>query len=200
MFKKSLPVLFVVGLVVLAFPLMVAARGGQPPADAPLYGADSSVTNGSAWRGGGQRGGWLTGGVSLVDATAQATGMAVEDVVAALQSGQTYADLAGEAGVTLQDIVDVVISVRADALAQAVVDGRFTQEQADLMLATMAEDLLARLNEPWTSQGAGNGYMLDGTQPSDGTGYRGGNARGMGQRGTMANRSMLNSEECPYTQ
>ncbi|MBN1919697.1 MAG: hypothetical protein JW892_00510 [Anaerolineae bacterium] len=189
MLKKSLPVLLVVGLLALSFPLMVAAQGGQPPATAPRAAQalpGNALQSGMAMRGA-QRGGWLTGGVSLVDATAQATGMTVTEVIAALQEGQTYADIAVEAGITPQAIVDVVLEVRAEALAQAVSEGRFTQEQADTMLATMATDLLAQLNAPWEARGATNGAALAGAQPQNGSGYRGGNAgaRGQGAVGTQ---------------
>lgn len=198
MLKKGLLTVVVVSMLALAVPTLVAAKGGQPPAQAPRSGASTGTGNASASRGA-QQGGWLTGGVSLVDATAEATGMAVTDVVAALQSGQTYADLAAQAGVTLQNIADVVLAVRAEALAQAVADGRFTQAQADTMLAQMATDLLVQLQAPWTAQGAGNGYQLDGTQPLDGSGYRGGNdAAGKGNGRT--DRPMLNAADCLNTQ
>lgn len=183
MLKKSLPVLLVVGLLALSFPLMVAAQGGQPPATAPR--AAQAASSGMAMRGA-QRGGWLTGGVSLVDATAQATGLTATEVIAALQEGQTYADIAAEAGVTPQAIVDVMLEVRADALAQAVSEGRLTQEQADTMLATMATDLLAQLNAPWEARGMTNGATLAGAQPQDGSGYRGGNAGTRGRGATSA--------------
>jgi hypothetical protein len=194
MLKKSLLIVVVVSLLVLAVPTIVAAQGGRPPAQAARSGAGTGTGNASAWRGA-QQGGWLTGGVSLVDATAEATGMAVTDVVAALQSGQTYADLAAQAGISLQDIVDVVLAVRADALAQAVADGRFTQAEADALLAQMAEDLLEQLNGAWEMQGAGYGYQLDGTQPLDGSGYRGGNGA-TGRGNAPADRPMYNAADC----
>lgn len=189
MVKKSLLVLGMISVLALAFPLLVAAQGGQPPATAPRQG--QTAASAMAWRGA-QRGGWLTGGVSLVEATAQATGLTVAEVIAALEGGQTYADIAAEAGVTPQAIVDVVLEVRAAALAQAVAEGRFTQEQMDTMLATMAADLLAQLNAPWEPQGAGNGAALDGSQLQSGTAYHGGNLQGRGQRG--------NAEVCPALQ
>jgi len=194
MLKKSLPVLLVVGLLALSFPLMVAAQGGQPPAAAPraAQATDSPLASGMAMRGA-QRGGWLTGGVSLVDATAQVTGLTVAEVIAALQEGQTYADIATEAGVSPQAIVDVMLEVRADALAQAVSEGRLTQEQADAMLATMATDLLAQVNAPWEAKGAGNGAALTGAQPQDGSGYRGGNTGTRGQGAGRGNAGRSNA-------
>lgn len=189
MLKKAFPVMLVLGVLMLAFPLLVAAQGGQPPAAAPRAG--QATTSGAAWRGA-QRGGWLTGGVSLVDATAQATGLTTAEVIAALQGGQTYADIAASAGIAPQAIVDVILDVRAAALAQAVADGRFTQEQADTMLATMATDLLAQLSAPWEAKGAGNGYALEGAQPRNGAGYRGGNVQGRGQQRGAASVNCLN--------
>lgn len=184
MLKKVLSLVLVLGVLMLAFPLAVAAQGGKPPVTALR--TAPAPTGGAAGRGA-QRGGWLTGGVSLVDATAQATGLTVVEVIAALRSGQTYADIAASAGIAPQAIVDVILEVRAAALAQAVSEGRFTQEQVDTMLATMATELLAQLRAPWEAKGAGNGYALEGAQPQNGAGYRGGSVQGRGQsRGTGA--------------
>lgn len=191
--KKGLLVVLAVGLLSLAVPVIVAAKGGQPPAQAPRTSESSIMNSGSALRGA-QRGGWLNGGLSLVDATAEAAGMEVTKVVTALQNGATYADLADA-----QAIVDVMLSVRSEALAQAVADGRFTQEQVDTMLAKMATDLLDQVKEPWVAQGAGNGTLLDGTQPLDGSGYRGSSSaqsKGSGR----TDRPMLDTEDCPYGQ
>lgn len=148
MLKKSLSIVLLVASVLLVFPLVVNAQQGQPPAETPLY------QGGRGRRGGGN--GWMGGGVSLVEATAQATGLSVEDVVAALQSGQSFADIASGAGVTLEAIADVAVAQRAEALKQAVAEGRFTQEQADTMLASMKEHLLEKLNAEWTAGGMGN--------------------------------------------
>ncbi|HQI87379.1 MAG TPA: hypothetical protein PKV20_22655, partial [Anaerolineae bacterium] len=106
----------------------------------------------------------------------------VEDVIAALQGGQSFADIATGAGVTLETIADVAVAQRAEALKQAVAEGRFTQEQADTMLASMKEHLLEQLNAEWTAGGMGN--------PSGGQGMRG----GRGGRGVRPN---YNPETCP---
>jgi hypothetical protein len=159
MLKKMLPVVVLVGLLTLAFPVFVAAQAGDSPAAAPKMG----MTAGSGFANrGAQRGGWLTVGVSMVDAAAEALGMEVADVVAALKEGKTFAKLADEQGVNPQAIVDVMIDSRSEALAQAVADGRLTQEQADEMLARMANDLPERLESEHAPRGAGNGYALEG--------------------------------------
>ena len=164
MLKKGLSIVLLVASVLLVFPLAVSAQQGQPPAQAPLYGG------GYGRRGGG---GWMGGGMSLVEAAAEATGLAVEDVVAALQSGQSYADIPSGAGVTLQAIVDVAVAARAEALAGAVAEGRFTQEQADTMLASMAEHLLEQLNAEWAAGGISGRFGGQGMSRGRG-GKRGG--------------------------
>ena len=183
MLKKGLPVLALTGLLLLAFPMVVAAQGGQPPADAPRYGSGTFS---------GGRGGWMGGGVSLVEATATATGEDVADIVAALQDGQSYAEIADAAGITLQDIVDVMVAARAEALKAAVAEGRFTQEQADTMLASMEAHLLDQLNETWTAGGTGTRY-------GGSTQLGSGSMRGRGGRGSQTDRPMYryDPENCP---
>jgi len=181
MLKKSLAIVVLVASVLLAFPLVAGAQEGEPPAEVPFF------------QGGrGQRGGhgWMGGGISLVEAAAEATGLAVEDVVAALQEGQSYADIASGAGVSLQAIVDVAVAQRAAALEEAVAEGRFTQEQADTMLASMAEHLLEQLNAEWTAGGMGKRYGAQGTPQTNGTSRGRGGMRG-------GNRMNYNPETCP---
>jgi hypothetical protein len=172
MMKKGLSILLLVASVLLIFPLVVSAQQGQPPAEASLYG-------GYGRRGGGD---WMGGEMSLVEATAEATGLSVADVATALQSGQSYADIASGAGVTLQAVLDVAVAERAAALAAAVADGRFTQEQVDTMLASMAEHLLDQLNAEWTVSGAGSGYSGQGMPQSNGMSRGRGGMRGGGTR------------------
>ena len=187
MLKKSLPILAVMGLL-LTFPVVVAAKGRQPPVDAPRYGSETMTGVGAGMR----SGGWIGGGISLVEATAEAAGEDVTDIIAALQSGDTYADIASVAGITLQDIVDTAVAARADALADAVATGRFTQEQADAMLDAMEENLLEQLNTPWTAEGSGSRYNGS-TQQANG---------GMRGRGTQTERPMYryDPETCPAQQ
>ncbi len=187
MLKKSLPIMLLVGLLVLVFPLVVAAQGGRPPVTGPRFGLEAAGD--MAWQGA-QRGGWHAGSFSLTDATAQVTGLTVEEVIAALQDGQTFADIAASAGVTSQVIADVLLEARAEALTQAVSDGRFTQEQADTMLETMSTHLLERLDTAWEPRGPDSGYALNGVRPQNGGGMEPG--RGL-HRGAGAG-------DCPNVQ
>jgi len=177
--RKSLYV--VLGIVSLLAVLLGAvgvayAQGPQPPlGDRPF------CNDGSCDCDGRMAGGLSFGmrGFSLVDATAEATGLTVDEVIAALQAGQTFAQIAEEQGVDPQAIVDAFLADRQAVLEQAVADGRLTQEQADEMLAEMTEHVSERLDETWTPQSFGGGRMgrsgsQGGAQPGTGTGLRGG--------------------------
>jgi citrate lyase alpha subunit len=106
--------------------------------------------------------GWGMRGFSLVDATAEATGLTVDEVIAALQEGQTFAQIAEAQGVDPQAIADAFLADREAALAEAVNEGRLTQEQADQMLEQMAEHVSEHLEQPWTPRSFGGGRMGQG--------------------------------------
>lgn len=93
---------------------------------------------------------------SLIAMAAEQLDMTVDELVAALQDGETtIADLAAAQGVDPQAIVDAYIAGRQEFLAEAVADGRITQEQADLMLEHMEEMALARVNGTFPSGAPG---------------------------------------------
>ena len=130
------------------------AQGPQPPVgDRPFYGSGDHT--------GQTAGGWGRGrhGSSLVDLTAEVTGLTQDEVIAALQEGQTPAQIAEAQGVEAQSIVDAFLADRKVALEQAVADGRLTQEQVDLMLDNMSEHLSERVAQPWTPHSFGAGRM-----------------------------------------
>ena len=172
MLKKVLPVLFVLGILALALPLGVAAYSGYGPEDGERLAMGAGL---------GGPGGWRGGGVSLVDATAQATGLSEDAVIAALESGETFAAIAEDAGVSPQEIVDVVIAARSAGIQAAVDDGRITQEQADEMLSEMADHLLDQLQQPWTpNEGYGAGRRF-GRGMGHGSGAPAGRGQGRGR-------------------
>jgi len=76
---------------------------------------------------------------SLVGIAAEQLGLTVAELRIELASGKSIADVAGEQGVSTQAIVDAFLAERQEWLSQAVEDGRLTQEQADTMMAHMAE-------------------------------------------------------------
>jgi hypothetical protein len=134
------------------------------------------------WAARGMRSGWGMHGSSLVAAVADALDTTVEQVVAELADGISVAQLALNHNVQPQAIVDAFLAGRAEALQEAVADGRITQEQADAMLEHMAESIAERINEPWTGGGGcANGTMGQGGR--QGGGMRGGAGNAMPQRG-----------------
>jgi hypothetical protein len=158
-------------LVVLMGSVGVAyAQGPQPPvAERPFYRSDTCDGSGSHGPAGRMGGGmvWGMSDFSLVDATAEVTGLTVDEVVAFLEEGQTFAEIAEAQGVTPQAIVDAFLADREAALEQAVADGRLTQEQADQMLEEMAEHVSEHLEQPWTS------HSFDGDRMGQGSFGRG---------------------------
>jgi len=97
-----------------------------------------------------------------VDATAEATGLTVDEVIAALQEGQTFAQIAEAQGVDPQAIADAFLADREAALAEAVNEGRLTQEQADQMLEEMTEHVSEHLEQSWTPRSFEGGRMGQG--------------------------------------
>jgi uncharacterized protein (DUF433 family) len=98
----------------------------------------------------------------LAEVVAEATGLTTEEVIAALQDGQSVTDIAEAAGVELQTIADALIEQQAARLEEAVEAGRLTQEQADEMLAEMSEHILEQLEQGHPSGGRMGGLPQGG--------------------------------------
>ncbi|RPI48142.1 MAG: hypothetical protein EHM56_14110 [Chloroflexi bacterium] len=123
-------------------------------------------------------GGMMAGSQSsLLSVAAEELGLTVEELTAELQDGKTIADVASENGVEPQAVVDAFVAQRADWLAQAVADGRISQEQADWMLEHMQEQVLEHLDTPFSGTGQPGGCF--GGQPG-GSWHRGGGMMGPG--------------------
>jgi|GEM_PF-1060827 len=100
---------------------------------------------------GGERGGpgGIGRGASLVT-IAGVLGISEAELQSALQAGQTVADLATEKSIDLQMVIDALVAEQQTQLAQAVTDGRLTQEQADARLAKLQEELPTQLSTVFT--------------------------------------------------
>jgi hypothetical protein len=96
------------------------------------------------------------------EALAKALDMTVDELNAALQSGKTVAEIAEEKGISTEDLQQAMLDAHAEVLAQAVKDGKLTQEQADQMLEYMKAN---------PGMGWGYGYRMG---PGMMNGYRGG--------------------------
>jgi hypothetical protein len=109
---------------------------------------------------------------SLMAMAAEQLGMTVQELWGQLQDGATIADIASTQGVDPQAIADAYVAQRREFLAQAVEDGRLTQERADWMLEHMDEEVMEHLTEPFSAGGQGPGgcwgEMQDGFQGGPG--------------------------------
>ena len=115
---------------------------------------------------------------SLLAVAAGKLGLTVQDLWDQLQDGGSIADLASAQGLDPQAIADEFVAQRAEALSQAVEDGRITQERADWMLAHMEEEVMEHLTEPFPMGAQGPGGCWRGTQD----GFQGGSRMRPGGR------------------
>ncbi|WP_100499284.1 hypothetical protein [Geodermatophilus chilensis] len=85
-------------------------------------------------------------GVGLA-AAAEALGMGEEDLRTALEAdGATLAQVAEDQGVAVDTVVQALVQAEQERIAQAVADGRITQEQADERLADLEQRVTDRVN------------------------------------------------------
>jgi hypothetical protein len=144
-------------VALLALVVLAQVAGAQTPPGRPNPGPGYSTMprNGTGpMSGAGMMG---ASADSLLAVVAEQVQMTQADLVAVLQTGKTMAQVAADHNVAVATIVDAFIAPRAAQLAQRVANGQLTQAQADTMLAAMRTNITARLNQPWTAQGAGMG-------------------------------------------
>ncbi len=95
-------------------------------------------------------------------ALAKQLGLTTDELTAQIQSGKTLAQIAQEKGVSTKDLAATMETAMKDGLAQAVKDGKLTQEQADLMLQHMAgqyEWMITNMSAGMLGTGSGGGMM-----------------------------------------
>ena len=146
---------------------VVFAQASQPTA------TPTAVGNGFGMRGN-------RGGGPIHDYVEQALalklGLTQAQVEDALTTGKTMYQLALDNGIAEANVPALLSEVHKTAFDKAVADGVLTQAQADLMLQRMTANGFDPANCP-----------MDGQQPADGTGFRGGRGGGMmGGRGNLA--------------
>ncbi len=81
------------------------------------------------------------GGMGRFDdgVAAQVLGLSTDELREQLRSGKTLAEVAADQGVERQTLVDALVASATERLAQAVTDGKITQERADEMTARLPE-------------------------------------------------------------
>ncbi|WP_104525264.1 hypothetical protein [Blastococcus atacamensis] len=104
----------------------------------------TTLSEAGAGRGGHGRSG---GGGPGLEAAATALGMTEDELRAALEpEGTTLAEVAGTEGVPVDDVVAALVEAQRERVAQAIEDGRLTQEEADERLADVEERVTERVN------------------------------------------------------
>jgi len=149
--------------VVLALAVAVPAFAATDDTSTPA----ATCTNG-AWGGGGH-GAMLGAGGQMSAAISELLGMEAADLQAARQDGQSLADIAASKGISTDTLISGMLEAHKAALADAVADGRITQERADLMLENMSERIADRIDDTEVGPPAGRGGHGRGGQGAGGT-------------------------------
>jgi hypothetical protein len=90
-----------------------------------------------------------------LDAAAEVIGIEASALRDALVSGQTIAEVAEANGVAVADVVAAMVADAQEHLAEAVADGRLTQEEADERAADIEERITALVNGELELRGPG---------------------------------------------
>ncbi|MGY1642650.1 hypothetical protein ACI782_16195 [Geodermatophilus sp. SYSU D00703] len=97
-------------------------------------------------------------------AAAEALGMSEDDLHTALEAdGATLAQVAEDNGVAVDTLVQALVTAEQERIAQAVTDGRITQEQADERLADLEQRVTDRVDAAVDDRGPAD---RDGTDSS----------------------------------
>ena len=86
---------------------------------------------------------------------AEKLGLTVDELVTAMGTDKSIADVAKEKGIDVAVIVDAVVAKEVEQLKTLVTNGRITQEKADTMLANLKEQVQKQL-ESKISAGCGD--------------------------------------------
>ena len=86
------------------------------------------------------------GRADRAQATADLLGIDVEELQAALQQGQTLAQIAEANNVDIQTIIDATVATATERINAAVEAGRLTAAEADEKLADLEAKVTARVN------------------------------------------------------
>ncbi|MDT8305693.1 MAG: hypothetical protein RRC07_07130 [Anaerolineae bacterium] len=155
-------ILVLTAVVVLVLALGVTAAFAQGPGQGQSRGSQGQVTGTAAQNaqraqanGTGLGPVWTDG--TALTIIADTLRLPEADVLAALQSGTTVADLAAAQGITVDTLVDALVADHAAALDDAVVAGTITADDAALMQARMVEMITLRLESGSFTGGMGYG-------------------------------------------
>jgi hypothetical protein len=108
---------------------------------------------------------------AALETVADVLNMSTDEVTAALKDGKTLPELADEAGVDMQEIKDALIAVREEAIrehiAQALEDGKISQEKADWLLEGLDKGFLGGKGFDFGDRGGGRFQKPDSSATPD---------------------------------
>jgi hypothetical protein len=111
------------------------------------------------------------GGSSLIGVAADELPITLSELRTELEAGKSIAEVASEQGVALETISDAYLAQLEETLAEAVDDGRLTQERADWTLEQAKESLAEQLEMTW--EGLGGDGCRRGGRPGPKPGFPG---------------------------
>jgi hypothetical protein len=174
--KKLLIIGILMGVVVLALGLAGLAFAQSPTPEPDQYpGFGPGMMGGYGGMMGGRGFGWRADGEYgpmheyMELAFAKAFDLSEEEIEERLEAGDTMWQIAEDLGYSQEEFAELMVTARTEALNQAVEDGLLTREQADWMIARMAQRQASGF-------GPGSGGCLGG-------GRMGGARGGFGWRG-----------------
>ena len=91
-----------------------------------------------------------------IESAADAIGISVDDLVAELRGGATIAEVAGDNDVDAESVIDAIVATAGEHLADAVADGRLSDDEAAERLAGIEERAADMVNgefEPGVRRG-----------------------------------------------
>lgn len=101
-----------------------------------------------------------------LDAAATALGMSQDELRAALQEGQSLAEIAQGRGIDPQVVIDAVLADLQAHLAEEVASGEHTQEEADAKLAEATGRITAMVNGEMPAHGPRGMHGARGDRPA----------------------------------
>jgi len=170
--KKGLKLL---GLAVGVVAITALSLGGTVFAATPEESDTQTFSAGYGWCG-------FHGEVAVCsEAVSELLGLNTYELCDLRQEGKSFAEIAAEQGVTVEEMIEAIMAERIEAVQARLDDGTITQEQADLMIQQMAERIELAVNR--TTIGPTEWRMGGYGRASVGTGLLGGmNQRGRGAR------------------
>ena len=157
----------IVALVALAGAAVAFAQSGNPTPTPPPFGGYGPGMMGGGYgmmgNGAGRMGsgyGFMAEYRDVIHARiAEALGLSLDEFNAALAEGKTPYQIAQEKGIDFATVQAAMQAGMAEALKQAVADGKLTQAQADAMLSHHAQMSAWHANGGSPMAGRGRGMM-----------------------------------------